>query len=42
MGSEFTAVFLLLFVASAIAASMIVASDLFAPKKLTKVKQMFL
>ena len=40
MGSEFTPVFLLLLVAIGIAASMIVASDLFAPKRVTKVKQM--
>jgi NADH-quinone oxidoreductase subunit A len=40
MGLEFTPVFLLLIVAGAIAASMIGASALFAPKKLTKVKQM--
>jgi NADH-quinone oxidoreductase subunit A len=40
MGLEFTPVFLLLIVASAIAASMIIASALFAPKKLTRVKQM--
>ena len=36
MGLEFTPVFLLLIVASGIAASMIVASALFAPKKLTQ------
>ena len=40
MGSEFTPVFLFLIVAIGIAASMIVASALFAPKKLTRVKQM--
>jgi NADH-quinone oxidoreductase subunit A len=40
MGLEFTPVFLLLIVASGIAASMIVASALFAPKRLTQVKQM--
>src|ERR1700729_996498 len=40
MGLEFTPVFLLLIVASGIAASMIVASALFAPKKITRVKQM--
>jgi NADH-quinone oxidoreductase subunit A len=40
MGLEFTPVFLLLIVASGIAASMILASALFAPKKLTRVKQM--
>jgi NADH-quinone oxidoreductase subunit A len=40
MGLEFTPVFLLLIVASGIAASMLVASALFAPKKLTRVKQM--
>src|ERR1700690_2536397 len=40
MGLEFTPVFLLLIVAAGIAASMMVASALFAPKKLTKVKQM--
>ncbi len=40
MGSEFAPVFLFLIVAIAIAASMVVASALFAPKKLTRVKQM--
>jgi NADH-quinone oxidoreductase subunit A len=40
MGLEFTPVFLLLIVATGIAASMIIASSLFAPKKLTRVKQM--
>jgi NADH-quinone oxidoreductase subunit A len=40
MGSEFAPVFLFLIVAIGIAASMIVASALFAPKKLTRVKQM--
>jgi NADH-quinone oxidoreductase subunit A len=40
MGSEFTPVFLLLIVAMAIGFSMIGASALFAPKKLTRVKQM--
>jgi NADH-quinone oxidoreductase subunit A len=40
MGSEFTPVFLLLIVAMGIALSMIGASALFAPKKLTRVKQM--
>ena len=40
MGLEFTPVFLLLIVASGIAASMLIASALFAPKKLTRVKQM--
>jgi NADH-quinone oxidoreductase subunit A len=40
MGGEFTPVFLLVIVAAAIGASMIVASALFAPSKLTKVKQM--
>ena len=40
MGSEFAPIFLFLIVATAIAASMIVASALFAPKKLTRVKQM--
>jgi NADH-quinone oxidoreductase subunit A len=40
MGSEFVPVFLFLIVATAIAASMIVASALLAPKKLTRVKQM--
>ena len=40
MGSEFVPVFLFLIVAIAIAASMVVASALFAPKKLTRVKQM--
>ncbi len=40
MGGEFTPVFLLVIVAVAIGASMIVASALFAPSKVTKVKQM--
>jgi NADH-quinone oxidoreductase subunit A len=40
MGTEFTPVFLFLLVAIGIAASMIVASALFAPKRLTRVKQM--
>jgi NADH-quinone oxidoreductase subunit A len=40
MGLEFTPVFLLLIVAIAIAASMLVASALFAPKRQTRVKQM--
>jgi NADH-quinone oxidoreductase subunit A len=40
MGSEFTPVFVLLIVAIGIGASMLVASAWFAPKKLTRVKQM--
>jgi NADH-quinone oxidoreductase subunit A len=40
MGGEFTPVFLLVIVAVLIGASMIVASAVFAPSKLTKVKQM--
>src|SRR5450755_1843404 len=40
MGSEFAPVFLFLIVAIGIAVSMIVASALFAPKKLTRVQQM--
>jgi NADH-quinone oxidoreductase subunit A len=40
MGAEFTPVFLLVIVAAGIGVSMIVASALFAPSKLTKVKQM--
>jgi NADH-quinone oxidoreductase subunit A len=40
MGSEFTPVFLLLIVATAIAFSMIGASLWLAPKKLTRVKKM--
>jgi NADH-quinone oxidoreductase subunit A len=40
MGGEFTPVFLLVIVAVAIGVSMIVASAIFAPSKLTKVKQM--
>jgi NADH-quinone oxidoreductase subunit A len=40
MGGEFTPVFLLVIVAVAIGVSMIVASALFAPSKVTKVKQM--
>ncbi len=40
MGGEFTPVFLLVIVAVAIGAIMIVASALFAPSKVTRVKQM--
>ncbi len=40
MGEEFTPVFLLVIVAAGIAASMIIASAVFAPHKVTRVKQM--
>ena len=40
MGAEFTSVFLFLIVAIVIAASMIVASALLAPRRSTRVKQM--
>jgi NADH-quinone oxidoreductase subunit A len=40
MGAEYTPVFLLLIVAIAIGAGMMIASDVLAPSKLTKVKQM--
>jgi NADH-quinone oxidoreductase subunit A len=40
MGAEYTPVFLLLIVAIAIGAGMMIASDVLAPSRLTKVKQM--
>src|ERR1700681_1688985 len=40
MGTEFTPVFLFLIVATAIAASMMIASAYLNPKKATRVKQM--